>query len=79
MLLTARQQIGTCAMKPLDEGGVVDSRLNVYGVQNLKVADLSICPSPVGAVRLRTVFIMDFMLTCAASTLEHLLRCCPCG
>jgi hypothetical protein len=25
-------------MKPRDQGGVVDSRLNVYGVQNLKVA-----------------------------------------
>lgn len=25
-------------MKPRGEGGVVDPRLNVYGVQNLKVA-----------------------------------------
>ena len=24
-------------MKPKEEGGVVDSRLNVYGVQNLKI------------------------------------------
>lgn len=29
---------GTCAMKPQREGGVVDSSLNVYGVQGLKVA-----------------------------------------
>lgn len=30
--------MGTCAMKPRDQGGVVDPRLNVYGTQNLKVA-----------------------------------------
>ena len=31
-------QIGTCAMKPREQSGVVDARLNVYGVQNLKIA-----------------------------------------
>ena len=31
-------QIGTCAMKPREQGGVVDARLNVYSVQNLKIA-----------------------------------------
>jgi len=40
--------LGTCAMKPRNQGGVVDARLNVYGVEGLKVADLSICPSNVG-------------------------------
>src|SRR5882757_7617541 len=34
-------QLGTCAMKPREEGGVVDARLNVYGTQNLKVAGMS--------------------------------------
>lgn len=33
---------GTCRMLPLSEGGVVDSRLRVYGVQNLRVVDASI-------------------------------------
>lgn len=28
--------------------GVLDERLNVHGVSNLKVADLSICPDNVG-------------------------------
>ncbi|KAI3619410.1 alcohol oxidase-like protein [Moniliophthora roreri] len=46
---TAWHSLGTCAMKPRDQGGVVDSRLNVYGVTNLKVADISICPANVAA------------------------------
>lgn len=37
-------------MKPRGEGGVVDSDLNVYGVQGLKVADMSIAPGNVGSV-----------------------------
>jgi choline dehydrogenase-like flavoprotein len=32
--------MGTCAMKPREEGGVVDARLNVYGVEGLKVAGM---------------------------------------
>ncbi|KAG8716770.1 hypothetical protein FRC08_008825 [Ceratobasidium sp. 394] len=36
-------------MKPRDEGGCVDARLNVYGTQNLKVADLLILPGNVSA------------------------------
>ena len=31
-------QLGTCAMKKREDGGVVDSRLNVYGVEGLKIA-----------------------------------------
>lgn len=37
-------------MKPEEDQGVVDARLNVYGVTNLKVADLSIAPKNVGSV-----------------------------
>lgn len=46
---TSWHSIGTCAMKPREAGGVVDSRLNVYGVKNLKIADCSITPSNVAA------------------------------
>ncbi|KAJ7143342.1 GMC oxidoreductase-domain-containing protein [Mycena crocata] len=46
---TTWHSLGTCAMKPLDQGGVVDSKLNVYGIKNLKVADLSIPPSNVNS------------------------------
>ena len=37
-------------MMPRADQGVVDGRLNVYGVINLKVADLSIAPKNVGTV-----------------------------
>lgn len=36
--------IGTCRMAPPGEGGVVDEHLGVYGVQGLKIADLSVVP-----------------------------------
>jgi len=49
VVTSARHALGTCAMKPRDQGGVVDARLNVYGVKGLKVADLSIAPSNVAA------------------------------
>ncbi|KAF8622855.1 hypothetical protein AX15_006699 [Amanita polypyramis BW_CC] len=46
---TVCHSLGTCAMKPKEDGGVVDPRLNVYGTQCLKVADCSIAPGNVGA------------------------------
>ncbi|KAJ7436330.1 GMC oxidoreductase-domain-containing protein [Mycena latifolia] len=46
---TTWHSLGTCAMKPLEQGGVVDSKLNVYGIKNLRVADLSIPPSNVNS------------------------------
>jgi len=50
--------LGTCAMKPREEGGVVDSRLNVYGITGLKVADMSICPSNVGTNTYSTALLI---------------------
>lgn len=35
---------GTCQMLPEEDGGVVDSRLKVYGVEGLRVIDVSIIP-----------------------------------
>ncbi|KAK3290360.1 choline dehydrogenase [Chaetomium fimeti] len=36
--------VGTCAMLPRDDGGVVDAELRVYGTTNLRVVDNSIIP-----------------------------------
>ncbi|RYP08362.1 hypothetical protein DL764_001931 [Monosporascus ibericus] len=41
--------MGTCKMAPQEKMGVVDPALNVYGVQNLKIADLSITPGNLSA------------------------------
>lgn len=51
---TTWHSLGTCSMAPREgnsltkHGGVVDERLNVHGVEGLKVCDLSICPDNVG-------------------------------
>ncbi|KAJ3915703.1 GMC oxidoreductase-domain-containing protein [Lentinula edodes] len=55
---TTWHSLGTCAMKPREAGGVVDSRLNVYGVENLKIADMSIAPLNVGANTNNTALVI---------------------
>lgn len=55
---TTWHSLGTCAMKARSDGGVVDARLNVYGVKGLKVADLSIPPSNVGANTCSTALVI---------------------
>jgi choline dehydrogenase-like flavoprotein len=41
---TCAHPIGTCAMLPREDGGVVDADLKVYGTSNLRVVDASIFP-----------------------------------
>ncbi|KAL8800726.1 MAG: hypothetical protein Q9182_004969 [Xanthomendoza sp. 2 TL-2023] len=43
-IITNNHPCGTCAMMPVEMGGVVDSRLKVYGVKGLRVVDASIFP-----------------------------------
>ncbi|RDL41218.1 GMC oxidoreductase [Venustampulla echinocandica] len=42
--LTIYHPVGTCAMLPRGDGGVVDPKLRVYGTNNLRVVDASIMP-----------------------------------
>ncbi|KAI5886016.1 alcohol oxidase-like protein [Schizophyllum commune H4-8] len=55
---TTWHSLGTCPMRPRSEGGVVDARLNVYGVQGLKIVDLSIAPFNVGANTCSTALVI---------------------
>ncbi|KAI0369246.1 alcohol oxidase-like protein [Pilatotrama ljubarskyi] len=55
---TSWHSLGTCAMKKREDGGIVDSRLNVYGVEGLKVIDLSICPGNVAANTYSTAVVV---------------------
>ncbi|RMY15598.1 hypothetical protein D0867_06777 [Hortaea werneckii] len=55
---TTWHSLGTCKMAPREEGGVVDAKLNVYGVQNLKVIDLSVPPGNVGANTANTAYVI---------------------
>ncbi|KAL2261662.1 hypothetical protein VTK26DRAFT_3654 [Humicola hyalothermophila] len=46
---TTWHSLGTCKMAPREQNGVVDANLGVYGLKNLKVADLSVVPHNVAA------------------------------
>ncbi|KFY14964.1 hypothetical protein V491_05837 [Pseudogymnoascus sp. VKM F-3775] len=47
--LSIYHPVGTCAMLPRKDGGVVDPKLRVYGVSRLRVVDASIIPIIPGA------------------------------
>lgn len=54
-LYTCFHPSGSCAMMPADKGGVVDSRLRVYGTSNLRVVDASVFPLvPAGNIQATT-------------------------
>ena len=42
--ISAWHPCGTCAMRPFEEGGVVDPKLKVYGTDNVRVVDASMVP-----------------------------------
>ncbi|PBK65779.1 alcohol oxidase [Armillaria solidipes] len=49
ILSSTYHTVGTASMLPRNKGGVVDSRLKVYGTTNIRVVDLSIAPMHVSA------------------------------
>jgi alcohol oxidase len=55
---TTWHSIGTCKMAPREENGVVDERLNVWGTEGLKLADLSIPPMNVSANTNNTAMVI---------------------
>ncbi|KAK2607621.1 hypothetical protein N8I77_006284 [Diaporthe amygdali] len=55
---TTWHSIASCRMAPREDMGVVDGKLSVYGVQNLKLADLSIPPENVGANTNNTALVI---------------------
>lgn len=55
---TTYHSIGTCKMAPVEQMGVVDKDLNVYGLQGLKVADLSIVPENVSGNTMSTAVMI---------------------
>jgi alcohol oxidase len=60
---TTWHSLGTCSMAPRNGNsivkyGVLDERLNVHGVEGLKVADLSICPDNVACNTFSTALLI---------------------
>lgn len=45
----------TCRMAPLDQGGVVDSHMRVYGIDGLRICDASIFPIIVSGHTVRRI------------------------
>jgi choline dehydrogenase-like flavoprotein len=48
-VFTFYHPLGTCAMLPRKDGGVVDPQLRVYGVEGLRVVDASVIPMIISA------------------------------
>ncbi|MGA9582443.1 MAG: GMC family oxidoreductase [Allosphingosinicella sp.] len=58
----------TCPMKPRDQGGVLDSRLRVYGVKRLRVVDASVFP------RIPGYFIVSAIYMAAEKAADMILE-----
>ncbi|KIW82134.1 hypothetical protein Z517_05161 [Fonsecaea pedrosoi CBS 271.37] len=69
VIFTEFHPSSTCAMLPLEQGGVVDANLRVYGLSNVRVADASVPPisfsahlmaSTYGLAEQASIVIRDF-------------------
>ncbi|KAK1227259.1 hypothetical protein PQX77_009745 [Marasmius sp. AFHP31] len=56
--------IGTAAMLPRKDKGVVDSNFKVYGTKNLRIADASILPIHIGTHPVATLYGMGIKAGC---------------
>jgi choline dehydrogenase-like flavoprotein len=50
--------LGSAKMGKPEEGGVVNEKLEVHGVKDLMVCDLSVCPGMVGANTYNTALVV---------------------
>ncbi|KAJ7488067.1 alcohol oxidase [Mycena latifolia] len=50
--------VGSCSMLPLEDGGVVDTKLKVYHTTNIRVIDISIIPLHIGAHTQATAYAL---------------------
>ncbi|KAJ7038815.1 alcohol oxidase [Mycena alexandri] len=57
-LATAFHPLGTAAMLPRAEGGVVDPQLKVYGTDNLRVVDASVIPVQLSCHPMGTIYVI---------------------
>jgi choline dehydrogenase-like flavoprotein len=55
---TEYHSAGSCAMMPLEMGGVVNEELKVYGVERLRIVDASIMPTLPGANTCQTTYAL---------------------
>ncbi|TFK32888.1 alcohol oxidase [Crucibulum laeve] len=51
-------EVGTMAMMPRELGGVVDTKLRIYGIDNVRVVDASIIPLPISAHLSSTIYMI---------------------
>lgn len=57
-LVSQYHPASSCAMLPQDLGGVVDTQLKVYDVDNLRVIDSSVIPLPIAAHHMQVVYAL---------------------
>lgn len=55
---TTWHSLGTCKIGPRNENGVVDEKLSVYGVEALKIVDMSVAPQNVAANTMNTAVLI---------------------
>lgn len=53
---TEYHPVGTCAMLPKEDGGVVDTSLKIYGTANVRVVDSSVIPMHISSHTMGTTY-----------------------